>query len=153
MMMRGHFDEVMQWALEFYETTMLKRKTDIWYEIFNKYSQSEFKAAFMYHIETDLYNSFPAPGKITAALEAIEDEARNRKPDYPEFTHMWQQIIKHFPDKHNYEHFPPEPITGDPSYNEHLTAWKELYDTVVMVPESRRVEAVEEVMRELEEKY
>ena len=152
-MTKTEFEEKLEWFLDFYGQTITRLQCQVWFQLFGNLSITEFSAALNYHIRTDLYNSFPAPGKITAALEAIEDEARNRKPDYPEFSTMWCRIVKHFPDMQHYEHFPPEPITGDPSYNEHLTAWKELYDKVVMVPESRRVEAVEEVMRELEEKY
>lgn len=152
-MTETEFEEKIEWFLDFYGQTMTRLQYQVWFKLFGNLSITEFFAALDYHIRTDLYNSFPAPGKITAALEAIEDEARNRKPDYPEFSVMWIQVVKHFPDRQHYEHFPPEPITGDANYNEHLTAWKELYDRVVMVPGSKRADAVEKAMRELEAKF
>lgn len=152
-MTEAEFKEQIEWFLDFYGQTMTRVQYQVWLQLFGNLSVTEFLEALNYHIRTDQYNSFPAPGKITAALEAIEEESRNKKPDYPEFSVMWIQTVKHFPGCQNYEHFPPEPITGDPSYNEHLTAWKRLYDMVVMVPGSKRAEAVAEAMRELEGKY
>lgn len=143
-MERVDFIKLMTRFAKFYRTELEEIQTEWWFETFKDVPAKDFLNALNWHIAHDQYNSLPAPGKITAALEALEEERLNRPPDYPQFTVLWCRVIDNFPDKQNYPHYPPEG-------NEE--AWRELYDKVVRIPASARLQAVEAAMRDLEKKY
>jgi hypothetical protein len=143
-MTRIEFDVKINWFLEFYGVVMTKLQCDVWFKIFGKLKPEELQNAFDWHIAHDQYNSLPAPGKITVALEALEEERLSKPPPYPEFTTLWVRVIERFPEKQNYEHYPPESDTA---------SWKALYDQVVRIPPSLQAQAVEKAMRELEAKF
>jgi len=60
------------WFAQFYEKTLNAVQTQVWFNCFKKYDVNEFISALRMHIKTDLYNSFPAPGKIRAIIENEE---------------------------------------------------------------------------------
>ena len=143
-MVKEEFLKEIDWFSKFYRYELESNQSKIWYDVFNDIPAELFKDALNRHIKYSESNFFPSPGCITKALKEMEEEDRNKPPKYPEFSVMWVRVVKHFPDKQDYEHFPPE---------DDIEAWKTLYDKVVMIPSSKRSQAVIEAMKELEAKY
>ncbi|OGF63092.1 MAG: hypothetical protein A2Y62_11605 [Candidatus Fischerbacteria bacterium RBG_13_37_8] len=143
-MERIEFIKLMDKFAKFYKAELSEIQTDWWFETFKDIKADDFLNALNWHITHDQYNSLPAPGKITAALAALEEDRLSKPPPYPEFTTLWVRVIELFPNKQNYEHYPPDSDVG---------AWKALYDQVVRIPPSLQGVAVEKAMRELEAKY
>jgi len=147
-MTREVFKVKINWLLDFYGTSMTELQFQMWYEIFGGITSEEFQEAVKHHIKNDHFNTFPAPGKINAALESLEEQRRNKPSEYPDFFVMWLAIVKWFPMQQNYAHFPPE---------SDVAAWRRLYNDkdvgVVMIPDSMRKEAVARAIRWLEEEY
>jgi hypothetical protein len=140
-MLRGEFDSVIEWALDVYDASISSKNADVWYEIFKGFSQDEFKRAFMHHIKTDLYSTFPPPGKITLALNELEEARISAPAEYPSFTTLWLRVVAYFPGKQDYEHFPPE--TDE-------QAWRSMFDRLFKVPAIERASVVSKIMEELE---
>ena len=84
-MVREEFSELMNDFTEFYGTCLNKIQTMWWYDTFKSVSVEDFGRALDWHIHNDQFNSFPAPGKITYALEQVNQERFNN-PEYPQFT-------------------------------------------------------------------
>lgn len=141
-MVKEDFEKLMIPFTEFYSTTLSKIQTIWWFNTFKNISTKDFSDAINWHIAHDQYNTMPAPGKITAALESVKEERSN--PDYPAFTTLWVSVIDCFPGKQDYPHYPPESEKG---------AWKDLYDMVVRIPASERQSAVDKAMSVMEKKY
>jgi hypothetical protein len=143
-MERVEFNPLMDKFSRFYKTKLDELQTDWWFDTFKDIPARDFLCALNWHISHDQYNCLPAPGKINAALEAVEEERLNNPPTYPQFTTLWCRVIEHFPGNQDYPHYPPENDTK---------AWEALYDKVVRIPGSTRQQAVEKVMCYLAQKY
>jgi hypothetical protein len=146
-MERVDFNPLMDKFSRFYKTKLDELQTDWWFETFKDVPAKDFLCALNWHIAHDQYNCLPAPGKINAALEALDEEDRHKKQEYPEFSQMWIDIVQHFPKQHNYDHFPPPYPEGD------IAPWKDLYDKVARKPYTHRREAATQAMVDLEKKY
>lgn len=142
-MIRGEFDTVMNWALSYYEAGITKTKADVWFDLFKGISKEEFKTAFLHVMKTDTYGNFPAAGKITAALDELEERRINKAAERPNFTTLWMRTVAYFPGKQDYAHFPPESDE---------TAWNGIYDRIHAVPIRDRAAVVSQIIQELESK-
>src|SRR4030043_1961331 len=85
-MERIEFIKLMDKFAKFYKAELSEIQTDWWFETFKDIKADDFLNALNWHITHDQYNSLPAPGKITAALAALEEDRLSKPPPYPEFT-------------------------------------------------------------------
>lgn len=140
---RTTFESAMELPLAFYEVTMSRKQFNVWFECFKDISLEAFTKAWEWHFKHDQINYFPPPGKITTALDQIEEARINKKQERPIFTTLWVRVVSYFPGKQDYPHFPPE---------EDEEAWGGIYDRIHAVPMRDRAEVVAQIIQELESK-
>lgn len=140
-MERVEFIKLMDPFAKFYKTKLDDFLTGMWFGLFKDVKPEKFEAALKWHLKNDEFNGFPAPGKITKAIDMAEEERINKKQDFPNFTTLWCKVIARFPEKENFPYYPPE-------NNEEV--WKALYDRLCRISFTESDAIITTVMEELE---
>lgn len=78
------------------------------------------------------------------AQEAAQQQSTPRAPQYPNPTTLQISVQEEFPERFDYEHYPPDDAEE---------VWRWMYDKICRVPKPERPAAINNVKAELEKRY
>ena len=105
-MTRDEFSQEMEWFLKFYDANLNSVQSNIWFETFRYYSQSDFSKALRKHTKEDTFTTLPAPGKISIRLSECSQSSNSGDYDYkkiftPENERATPEDVKKLKDELN----------------------------------------------------